>query len=188
MSRASWLLAATVPIALAAVAGAAPAAGTATPETSGPTAALAADAVAWLLEGPEYEGPRAGCRRCHIRQYRSWQRTPHAHAYETLPEEERNNGECLRCHITGWGKPTGFTSIEDSAHLAAVTCEVCHGPGSLYKDKETMQDRDASVAAGLLIPDEQTCRSCHNPDSPTFPGSFNYEEMLEKGVHEREDS
>jgi 3-hydroxymyristoyl/3-hydroxydecanoyl-(acyl carrier protein) dehydratase len=47
-----------------------------------------------------------------------------------------------------------------------------------------MQDLDAAVAAGLVIPTEATCTGCHNSESPTFPGSFNYEEMKAAGVHE----
>ncbi len=47
-----------------------------------------------------------------------------------------------------------------------------------------MKDRDASVAAGLRLPDESTCRGCHNENSPTFSGEFDFAEMKEKGVHE----
>lgn len=148
-----------------------------------PAAVLAA-AHAALPQQPEYEGSRSGCMRCHIREYRSWDDTPHASAYETLPEESRSDPDCLRCHVTGWSAESGFQSIEETPQLAGVGCEVCHGAGSLYKDREIMEDREASIANGMLIPDEQTCRSCHNEESPTFPGSFDYEAGLEAGVHE----
>ena len=131
-----------------------------------------------------YEGGRTACRRCHLAQFRSWQRTPHAGAFETLPEENRGDPNCVRCHVTGLGQPGGFTSIEETPNLANVTCEACHGPGSLYRDEDIMQDRDAAIAAGLRIPDEQTCLSCHNDESPTFPGSFDYEAMKAAGVHD----
>lgn len=151
------------------------------PETSGGTLA---ETHAGLPQGPVYEGGRSACRRCHLREYRSWEDTPHAHAIETLPENERSNPECLRCHTTGYDEPSGFQGLEETPELAHVGCEACHGPGSLYKDREIMEDREASIANGLVIPDEQTCRSCHNEESPTFPGSFDYEEMRERGVHE----
>lgn len=149
-----------------------------TPSASG------AVAHASLAQDPAYEGGRTACRRCHLGQFRSWQRTPHANAFETLPEENRSDPNCVRCHVTGLGQPGGFTSIDETPNLANVTCEACHGPGSLYKEEEIMEDRDAAMAAGLLIPDEQTCRSCHNEESPTFPGSFDFEAMKAEGVHE----
>lgn len=152
-------------------------------ETGILTAALA-DVHAASPQGPEYEGGRSGCRRCHLREYRDWEDTPHASALETLPADERSNPECLQCHTTGYGEESGFQSVEATPELANVTCEACHGPGSIYKDREMMKDREASITHGLVIPDEETCRGCHNAESPTFPGSFDYEEMKEKGVHE----
>jgi len=149
-----------------------------------PEAEAVADFHTWDSQDPAYEGGRTACRRCHLGQYRSWERTPHANALETLPEDNRTDPACVKCHVTGYDKPGGFTSIEDTPNLAGVGCEVCHGPGSLYKEKEIMEDHDASVAAGLMIPDEQTCLACHNSESPNFPGSFNYEEMKASGVHE----
>lgn len=138
----------------------------------------------WTEQDPVFEGGRSACRRCHLAEYRSWERTPHADALEALPEESREDPECLRCHTTGFGEPTGFTNVADTPQLAGVTCEVCHGPGSLYKDREVMESREASVAAGLRIPDESTCIACHNEESPTFPGSFDFEEAKAIGVHE----
>ena len=153
-----------------------------------PSATLEAEVVAdfhtWDSQDPAYEGGRTGCRRCHLGTYRSWERTPHAKTFEVLPEENRGNAECLKCHTTGYGATGGFTSIDDTPNLANVGCEVCHGPGSLYKDKEVMEDHDAAVAAGLKIPTEQTCTACHNSDSPTFSGSFDFEAMKASGVHE----
>ena len=148
------------------------------PHRGQPTITLVA-AHDWVADDPAYEGSRTGCRRCHLKQYRSWEKTTHATAFETLPEENRSDPDCVTCHVTGFGEATGFTSI------AGVGCEVCHGPGSLYTDKETMASREASVAAGLIVPDEKTCLACHNDESPNFSG-FNYEEFLATGVHDIE--
>ena len=148
-----------------------------------PEAELVAGFHTWTAQDPAYEGGRSGCRRCHLQEYRAWERTPHANALETLPEESRTDANCVKCHTTGYGQPTGFTNIADTPDLAGIGCEGCHGPGSLYKEKEVMESRDAAVAAGLRIPNEQTCLGCHNSESPTFPGSFNYEEMKAAGVH-----
>jgi hypothetical protein len=148
------------------------------------TDAEAAAAHAARGQEPAYEGGRTACRRCHLREFNSWRRTPHANAYETLPAENRTNPDCVKCHVTGYGHASGFTSIEATPDLANVTCEVCHGPGSLYKDEELMKDRDAAIAAGLVIPTESTCVQCHNSESPTFPGTFDFASMVEAGVHE----
>jgi hypothetical protein len=148
-----------------------------------PTGEVVADFHTWTAQDPAYEGGRSACRRCHLQEYRGWERTPHADALETLPEDSATDANCLKCHTTGYGQPSGFTSVADTPNLAGVGCESCHGPGSLYKEKEVMESREASVAAGLNIPDEQTCVACHNSESPTFPGSFDFEEMKARGVH-----
>ncbi len=136
------------------------------------------------FQDASYAGHKDGCRKCHLKEHRSWSKTPHANALDRLEGEDANNPECLQCHTTGYGEPGGFTSIDDTPQLAGVTCESCHGPGSAYRDKETMKDHDASVAAGLEMPNETTCRGCHNEQSPNFSGSFDFEAMKEEGVHD----
>lgn len=132
-----------------------------------------------------FAGAREGCRRCHLREYRSWEKTPHANALATLESEgEAANPECLTCHSTGFGQPTGFISADATPELAGVTCESCHGAGADYRDRDVMKSREASLAAGLHVPNEATCRGCHNENSPTFPGTFDFEAMREGGVHE----
>lgn len=178
VSKRSWVFLAVGCVALVAVAAGWPAAEATTPSDEEVLAAHT-----WSPQDPAYEGGRTACRRCHIRQFRSWEATPHAKAFESLPAESQGDANCVKCHATGVGTASGFKSLDETPNLAGVTCEQCHGPGSLYKDRDTMQDRDASVAAGLLIPDEATCTACHNEESPTFEG-FNYEEALKTGVHE----
>ena len=145
------------------------------------------------------------CGKCHKRdstgnQLGQWKETKHAKAYATLatPEAKKiaaekgiadpqKDDKCLKCHVTAHGVDASLIAepaegkkghqIEDG-----VGCESCHGPGSLYKKRKTMKSREASVAAGLIIPDEKTCKKCHNEESPTFKG-FNYEEMEKKIDH-----
>ena len=64
-----------------------------------------------------------------------------------------------------------------------MQCEACHGPGSDYKSMKVMKDRDASIAAGLVIPVEETCKSCHT-GAPHDQKPFDYAASVEKGVHE----
>ena len=139
---------------------------------------------AHAFQDASFVGHKAGCRKCHLKEHRSWSKTPHAKALETLEGDDASNPECLECHTTGYGKPTGFTSTDETPELAGVTCEACHGAGGAYNDKELMKDHDASLAAGLMIPDETTCLGCHNERSPDLSGSFDFETMKEKGVHD----
>jgi hypothetical protein len=151
-----------------------------------PAQAIAAPA-SWHPAVPmaaEFEGARDGCRKCHLKEYRSWEKTAHATAHETLEGEDATNAECQTCHNTGMGQPGGFVSMDETPKLAGVQCEACHGAGSEYKDRDTMKDQAASIAAGLVLPDENTCKGCHNEQSPTFKGEFDFEKMKAEGVHE----
>jgi len=114
----------------------------------------------------------AKCKMCHKVQYSSWESLAHPKAFEKLEGEDKSNPDCLKCHATG-----------GSADLPGVQCESCHGAGSDYKSMKVMKDREASVAAGLLLPDESTCKSCHE-NAPHDQKAFDFESMKEKGIHE----
>jgi hypothetical protein len=43
-----------------------------------------------------------------------------------------------------------------------VQCEVCHGPGSDYKALSVMKDVEKAKAAGLIIPTQDACNTCHD--------------------------
>lgn len=147
----------------------------------------------------EYVGSNR-CKACHNKaeeggQYAQWESTDHAKAYETLLTDEskaiakemgltvapEKAPECLRCHVTGWGSPSGYKldipaddmrAKRANDNLAAVGCESCHGPGSEYKSKKI---KDAIAAGeitkesvGLKNPAAEDCIVCHNEDSPTY--------------------
>ena len=76
----------------------------------------------------QYIGTRQ-CAACHFPQFRSWRGTTHQKAFEILPAKYRADAECLKCHATGAGSPSGFKD-ESMVDLAGVSCEACHGPGS----------------------------------------------------------
>ena len=73
------------------------------------------------------------CAACHFEQFTAWKQTKHAKAFEILPAKYRNDAECLKCHSTGFGEPTGFKDAT-STSLAGTTCEACHGPGSKHAE------------------------------------------------------
>jgi hypothetical protein len=132
------------------------------------------DTLKWAEANFEYVGEKK-CKMCHKKiQYTSWLETPHAKAWDLLKPEEQKNPECAGCHSTGMNK--------NDSLLVNVGCEACHGPGSDYKKKKTMEDAKLASVGGLLPITEATCVRCHNESSPTFK-SFNYEEALKKGIH-----
>ena len=145
----------------------------------------------------EYIGA-AKCKMCHNKsttgaQYKLWAAGPHAKAMKTLAGEESlayakehgiadptKEASCLKCHSTA-----GSIDPDLNAGVKAtegVSCETCHGPGSKYKSNSIMKDRAKSLANGMIIPDENTCKACHNEESPHFKG-FNYDEYLKKIAH-----
>ena len=126
------------------------------------------------------------CKMCHNKpdkgaQYDTWLAGPHANAMKSLKGEDAENPECLRCHST-------YHVIDKSLRMSikadeGVSCEACHGPGSMYKSMSIMKDREKAIAKGLLVPTEEMCRKCHNEESPDFKG-FNYKEYLAKIAHD----
>jgi hypothetical protein len=109
------------------------------------------------------------CKPCHQseaqgRIYGIWAASAHARAYEDLGSYERQDGVCLACHTTGYGRTVAQGRDRDD--LLGVQCEACHGPGSEYKPMSVMQDRALAAYLGLLNPNEETCRKCHRGALP----------------------
>ena len=138
------------------------------------------------------------CKMCHVKpatgeQYNIWLKGPHAGAMKTLASDESKkiaaekgiadpttDAACIKCHAT--------TASVDAKLIASakveegVSCESCHGPGSMYKGASVMKNRELAMSKGMIIPTEETCKTCHNDESPTFKG-FNYTESLAKIAH-----
>jgi len=159
----------------------------------------------------KYEGSKS-CQKCHFQEYSSWQKTKMAQAFKSLkpkealdskkkagldPEKDYStDAKCVACHVTGYGKPGGYPAIvagkewtaEEKTRaplLEGVGCESCHGPGektSPYK-KENKEYKWADLAKlGAIHPDDNSCRACHNKDSPTFQ-EFDFKEKYGKDTH-----
>jgi len=150
------------------------------------------------------------CKKCHLKQYRSWEATAMAQAFASLkpgvkaqektaagldPDKDyTGDAECVRCHVTGIGKPGGFVDVATTPDLVGVGCEMCHGPGGTYVQDSLMSLKNKEykkselVAAGLVdtVAVEQ-CQGCHNTDSP-FVGDdyqFDFEANKTEGTHEK---
>lgn len=125
------------------------------------------------------------CGACHKKddtgnQLAKWQASAHAKAFEILAspeakevakkagvEDAQKSGKCLACHSTAY-LFSEEKKLEKPAVEEGVTCESCHGGGKNYKAKETMQDRQKSIAGGMIYPATKNCERCHNDKSPTW--------------------
>ncbi|MCH7813909.1 MAG: cytochrome c family protein [Planctomycetes bacterium] len=155
------------------------------------------------------------CKICHSKTYKSWAETPHANAMESLKPGQRSEAKakaklevdkdytkdenCVKCHVVGFGKPGGYALESDEKKAKKllkshghIGCETCHGPGGEYLEfhKAIMMEKrnytsEEMLAAGTLKADENTCKQCHNDQSPTSPGEFDFATMREKGVHDK---
>ena len=144
------------------------------------------------------------CRPCHLPQTKSWEETRMAKAFELLKpgvaadakrthnldpnKDYTSDPNCVSCHVTGYGQPGGFVSLQKTPTLAGVQCEACHGPGAGYLKPKLMSlqnkeyKRNDLVAAGMVIPSAQVCQSCHNQKSP-FYQPFDYEARKRQWTH-----
>ena len=108
------------------------------------------------------------CSACHFDQYLKWRPTKHAKSFDLLPAKYQTNADCLKCHTTGFGHPTGYKTAAD-VDLKGTSCEVCHGPGSknaelskpFANQKPTPeQEKIARDSIWKMIP-QNVCVSCH---------------------------
>lgn len=155
-------------------------------------------------EKPKFAYIGAGkCKMCHKGQFASWGKTKHSKAFETLKTDEAKklsenpttDPKCLACHTTGYGEKGGYAvpkekdeeSVKSAAIMEGVQCEICHGPGEKYKDFKVMKDKKLAMENGLIEPNEETCKKCHNKNSPTFDEKkWKFEEMFEQVKHPKE--
>ena len=81
--------------------------------------------------------------------------------------------KCYPCHTTGYGKPGGFVSPEETPHLKNAGCEVCHGPGA-----EHVRTSDpADIISNMTKKD---CEVCHISERVK---AFKYKPLIHGGAH-----
>jgi hypothetical protein len=120
--------------------------------------------------GQTYTGVKR-CSSCHFKQYVSWKKTKHAkEAWESVTAKYRSSAECIVCHTTGYGEPTGFKDEASSSNLTGTTCEACHGPGSKheeackpYLNKKKLSPEEDKIARDSIykVRPGNVCATCH---------------------------
>jgi hypothetical protein len=131
---------------------------------------------------PSYVGSKK-CQQCHQHAYDVWEKSGHAHAYQTLVDAKRPSlrqfdGECIVCHVTGFTYKTGFTDAVKTPLLKDVGCESCHGPGSEHKTDpnnpkwhalmnpwKAKPNEDGAVAQKRELVVGDFCQKCHDADN-----------------------
>jgi hypothetical protein len=121
---------------------------------------------------PAFVGEKK-CKKCHIKDHKTWRDTKHAKAFEYLDAEQQKDAECIKCHTTGYGMG-GFTSVDATPELLNVQCEQCHGAGGnhiplmdqLKKDKV---DKSEYPADKKIDKTPSGCTQCHNPHKKHAP-------------------
>ncbi|MEN8229825.1 MAG: cytochrome c family protein [Bacteroidota bacterium] len=124
------------------------------------------------------------CKMCHNKpakgeQYNVWSKGPHAGAMKSLSSEQAmeiakekgiadptTDAGCIKCHST-----VGHIDTKLAASIKiveGVSCESCHGPGSMYKGASIMKNQELAMQKGLILPTEEVCKTCHNEESPTY--------------------
>lgn len=80
---------------------------------------------------------------------------------------------CYACHTTGYGKPGGFVSIEQTPELKDAGCEVCHGPGGRHIETQGLSDIIRRVTLDV-------CKKCHTEERVS---AFRYRPLVHGGAH-----
>jgi len=125
-----------------------------------------------------YVGARA-CGRCHADHYETFEKNSKKRQSFAAVEKMKKRltpkelEGCYHCHTTGFGKPGGFVSQEQTPDLAYTGCEVCNGPGSKHA-------RTADKADIQHVPSMATCEGCHVASRIK---AFNYRPVLRAGAH-----
>ena len=125
------------------------------------------------VEAKTYVGTKE-CKKCHMKIYLGFRKSAkYKESWKQIadaPDKEK----CYSCHTTGFGRPSGFVSLEATPELKGVGCESCHGPGSAHiavartaeKEKKA-EDPATIVRINAAIERRVTrCVECHNLHIP----------------------
>lgn len=124
------------------------------------------------LKQSPYTGAQT-CKNCHAEAYKTWKKTKHSHAYETLTTKGKDEDpSCITCHVLAWNEKGGFVSQEKSPHFTHVQCETCHGPRKEHAQNPTIKNKTLPF---------NSCETCHNlTHSPKFDKQLYWKKIVHK--------
>jgi hypothetical protein len=119
------------------------------------------------------------CRKCHPKEYENFiTYAKKSVSFQSIEKQMKHLTpneikQCYPCHTTGYGKPGGFVSVEETPLLKNAGCEVCHGPGG-----EHARTEDPATIIGNLSKKE--CEVCHISERVK---AFKYKPLIHGGAH-----
>lgn len=116
------------------------------------------------------------CKICHKEEYEKFAKTKHKDTSKSLSDQDKKNPECLTCH-----------SMDKEGRFMEIGCEACHGGGKYYSEGYIMKDKELSRLIGLKRPNEETCKRCHNDDTPKI-NRMNIKQGLKEIEHKKKGS
>lgn len=151
------------------------------------------------------------CGECHTKAMEVWEKTPHAHALESLDPANKREGherlhgivrkfdpECLACHVTGWDPKeytrfrSGFLNAEyaendDDRKLEAMLggnqCENCHGPGSRHIELIDAGQTEAAAKEVRVTLEQAKDVTCVKCHDVDNSPDYNFEKYWEEVKH-----
>ena len=137
------------------------------------TSTWAQDAKSRIYAGSD------SCLPCHQAEHENYCKYARkSHSFQSVQKMKKGLTldelkECYACHTTGYGKPGGFVSVEQTPELKNAGCEVCHGPGGRHVETEDPDDITQKVTIDV-------CYKCHTEERV---GAFRYTPMVHGGGH-----
>jgi hypothetical protein len=154
------------------------------------------------------------CKKCHIKEYKSWEDTKKAKTFDLLkpgeaveakkkanldPEKDyTKDTSCLKCHTTGFGHPGGYMvpdpadekAVKEASRLEGVGCESCHGAGSAYMElheeikKSKRTYKVDEMHAAGLAKIDAAACTSCHNEESPTYKPFDFEQQKNKGSHE----
>lgn len=171
---------------------------------------VTADNPVGYASGATFVGA-AKCGECHTKAMAVWEKTPHAHALESLDPANKRDGherlhgivrkfdpECLACHVTGWDPKeysrfrSGFLNAEFAendderkleAMLAGNQCENCHGPGSRHVELIDAGQTEAAAKEVRVTLEQAKDVTCVKCHDVDNSPDYNFEKYWEEVKH-----
>jgi hypothetical protein len=132
-----------------------------------------------------YAGTQS-CLECHPSAANVWQKSGHAHAFQTLLAKKADaDPKCIGCHTIGFATLSGYQREFAGAKLTDVGCESCHGPGSLHvKERKAVPPGQIAEVNFKFRPlAAGDCRKCHYGE---FSRPFDWDKFWQEIKHGKE--